>query len=155
MYEESGNFLQFFQPIITLAQNAAEVLKEIDIGAASGDHGEYICVKPCVLYRGQFTATSEAVSGTSVPPTVIMTKRPTPLSASSEVVAGTITVPSGMAIGKTCYKDISPVQFNVGDSLEISWTVGTGTPTGQGVFSALCAESAKSPGENSDLVASA
>jgi hypothetical protein len=155
MYQKSGNFLQFFQPIITLAQNAAEVLKEIDIGASSADHGEYICVKPCMFHRGQFTLTSEVAGGTSVAPRVVLTKRITPLSASGEAVICTVIVPDATAVGKTVYKDIEPVQFNVGDSLEISHVIGTGTPTGQGVFSAMCHESPKQPAGNSDMIASA
>lgn len=156
MYAYSNaNYLAFFSPIITLAQNAAEVLKEVDIGASSGDHGELLCVKPCKVYRLKFTLTSEAAGGSSVAPTVIFTKRPTPLSATNEAVIGTITVPNGTAIGKTVYKDIDPVSFAAGDSLEISWTIGTGSPTGIGVFSYDCYELPEEADNNSDMVESA
>lgn len=123
-----------FVPIITLAQNAAEVLKEIDIGASSGNHGEYLCVQRCQLKKVQFTLTSEAASGTTTAPTVVITKRPTPLSASGATAVATLTIPSGTAIGATIYKDID-VNMSVGDSMHIAWTVGVGTPTGIGVFS--------------------
>lgn len=146
---------EYFRPIITLAQNAAEVLKEMDIGAASADHGEFVCVKPCVLRRIGFVLTSEAASGTTTAPTVIFTKRPTPLSATSEAVAGTLTVPSGTAIGKVVYKDITPVRFAVGDSLELSHTVGVGTPTGQGVPFFVVEDSPEEPANNSDMIESA
>lgn len=154
-YVDQGNLLQFFQPSLALASAAAEVLRAIDIGASSGNHGEYLCVKPCMLHRGQFTLTEEAASGTSVAPTVVLTKRPTPLSASGASAVMTITVPTGTAIGKTVYKDVDPVQFMPGDSLHIAWTVGTGTPTGIGIFSALCENSPKTPMENSDMIESA
>lgn len=150
-----ANYLAFFSPIITLAQNAAEVLKEIDIGASSGDHGELLCVKNCRVNRLQFTLTSEAASGTSVAPRVVFTKRPTPLSATGETVIGTVIVPSGTAVAKTVYLDIDPVEFAVGDSLEVSWVIGTGTPTGQGVFSVECSESEETPANNADMIESA
>lgn len=155
MYTEKGSHLSFFTPLITLAQNAAEVLKEVDIGASSADHGELVCMRNCVVTRLGFTLTSEAASGTSVAPTVIFTRRPTPLSSSGEVVVETLVVPSGTAIGKSVYLDIEPVEFAVGDSMEISHTVGTGTPTGQGVYWFECAESEEEPANNSDMIESA
>ncbi len=154
-YVDQHNFLAYFQPLLALAAGDPAVMREIDIGAASGSQGEYLCVKPCMLHRGQFTATAEAVSGTTTPPTVILKKRPTPLSATGESTIMTIIVPSGMAIGKTCYKDVDPVQFMPGDSLKIDWTVGVGTPTGIGIFSALCENSPKTPMENADMIESA
>lgn len=153
-YVEEDNLLAYFQPSLALASAAAEVLRAIDIGAASGNHGEYLCVKPCMLFRGQITMTEEAASGTTTPPTVVLTKRPTPLSATDATAVMTITVPSGTAIGKTVYKEVDPVQFMPGDSLHVAWTVGTGTPTGIGIFSALCHNSPKTPFENADMVES-
>lgn len=152
-YPQSGNYLNYFQPLITLAQNAAEVLKEVDIGASSGDHGELVCVKPCTVIQCGFVLTSEAASGTSVAPTVIFTKRPTPLSATSEAIVATVTVASGSAIGTAHYENCTPVNFAVGDSMEISWTIGTGTPTGQGVYYFICEDRAEVPANNSDMVA--
>lgn len=154
MYTQEGSHLAFFVPNIPLALNAAEVLKEVDIGAASGDHGELICVKACKIKRLQFTLTGEAASGTSVPPAVIFTKRPTPLSASSEAVIDSVIVPSGTAIGKTVYVDVDQ-NMAVGDSVEISWTVGTGTPTGMGHYSMICEEMPEDSRNNSDMIASA
>ncbi len=154
-YTEKGTHLNFFVPNIPLANNAAEVLKEVDIGASSADHGELICVRRCMVRQLQFTLTGEAASGTSVAPTVIFTKRPTPLSATSESAVGTVTVASGGAIGKTYYKLLaSPIQFNVGDSMEISHVVGTGTPTGMGHYSFICEEVLEQPTNESDMVLS-
>lgn len=152
-YPFKGNHLSFFTPIITLAQNAAEVLKEIDIGASSADHGELVCVRSCYVTQCGFALTSEAASGTDVAPTVIFTKRPTPLSSSGESVVATVTVASGGAIGKVYYENNTPVLFNVGDSMEISHTIGTGTPTGQGVYYFICDEDPEIPANNSDMVA--
>ncbi len=154
-YTKKGNHLAYFTPIITLAQNAAEVLKEMDIGAASADHGELVCVRPCRVSELQFTLTSELAGGTSVAPRVIFTRRPTPLSASSEAVVGTVIVPDTTAVGKTVYKLVDPVSFAVGESMEISHVIGTGTPTGQGVYSFICNDDPETAGNNSDMIASA
>jgi hypothetical protein len=152
-YTNKGSHLNYFVPLITLAQNAAEVLKEQDIGAASADHGELVCVRPCTVTQVGFALTSEAASGTTTAPTVIFTKRPTPLSATGESVVGTLTVASGSEIGKVIYENITPVSFAVGDSMELSHTVGVGTPTGQGVYFFICEDKPEQPGNNSDMVA--
>lgn len=152
-YPNKGSHLNFFTPIITLAQDAAEVLKEVDIGASSADHGELLCIRPCTVTQIGFALTSEAASGTSVAPSVIFTKRPTPLSATGEAVVGTVTVASGGAIGKVYYENVTPVSFAVGDSMEISHVIGTGTPTGQGVYFFVCDEDPEVAGNNSDMVA--
>lgn len=155
MYTEKGSHLKFFVPLITLAQNAAEVLKEVDIGAASADHGELVCMKACTVRRLGFTLTSEIAGGTSVAPRVVFTKRVTPLSATGEAVVGTVIVPDATAVGKSVYKEVTPVQFAVGDTMEISHVIGTGTPTGQGVYWFECEESEEVPDNNSDMVESA
>jgi hypothetical protein len=152
-YPQKGTHLNFFVPNIPLAANAAEVLKEMDIGAASADHGELVCVRSCYVTQVGFAVTGEAVSGTVTAPTVIFTKRPTPLSASGEAVAGTLTVASGTAIGKVVYENITPVAFAVGDSMEISHTIGSGTPTGMGLYYFICDEDPEVPGNNTDMVA--
>lgn len=155
MYAPKNSHLAFFTPLITLAQNAAEVLKEVDIGAASGDVGELICMRKCLVTRLGFTLTSEVAGGTSVAPTVVFKKRPTPQSSASQSTVGTLTVPDATAVGKSVYKNNTPVQFNVGDSMYISWTVGTGTPTGQGVYWYECEDCPEQPANNSDMIASA
>jgi hypothetical protein len=155
MYTEQASHLAFFVPQIKVAENAAEVLKVMDIGASSADHGELICVRPCKVFRLQFTLTEEAASGTSVAPQVIFTKRPTPNSATGEAVVDNLIVPSGTAIGKTVYLDVEPVSFSVGQSMELSWVIGTGTPTGIGVYSFLCLEDPEVPENNSNMIESA
>lgn len=156
MYTNVGTHLNFMVPNIAVAENAAEVLKEMDIGASSADHGELVCVRRCKVTHLQFTLTGEAASGTSVAPTVIFTKRPTPKSATGEAVMGILTIPSGAAIGKTYYKKLAtPTQLEVGDSVELSWTIGTGTPTGMGLYSMICVEDPETSANEGDMVASA
>ena len=154
-YLKKGNHLAYFVPNILLAQAAAEVLRAMDIGAASADHGELVCVKPCRVTQLQFTLTEELAGGTSVAPRVLFTKRPTPNSSSGEAVVGTVIVPDATAIGKTVYLSIDPVNFAVGDSMELSHVIGTGTPTGIGVYSFICEDDPETEANNSDMVASA
>lgn len=155
MYTEKGSLLDFFMPIIPVATTDSGVLQEIDIGASSADHGELSCFRRCSVRRLAFAVTGEAASGTTTAPTVIFTKRPTPNSATGESVICTLTIPSGTAIGKTVYKDIDPVNFAVGDSLEISHTVGVGTPTGMGVAYGEADEDPERAANESDMIASA
>lgn len=148
-YTQSGSLLAYFQP------DAVAPIGVIDVGAASADAGELVCVKPCVINEVQFHVTDEAISGTTTAPTVVFTKRPTPNSATSEEVVATLTLPSGTAVGKVIYKANLSVAFEVGDSLEISHTVGVGTPTGQGIASAICSDNPENRTNMSDMIASA
>lgn len=155
MYTQQGGHLAFFTPSLLLASTSGGVMKEMDIGAASGSHGEYLCVKQCQVAQLQFTMTSEAASGTTTAPTVVFKKRPTPFSATGASTIGTVIVPSGTAIGKTVYLAIDPVDFAVGDSMELSWTVGVGTPTGIGMATFVANEDPETSANNADMIASA
>ena len=154
-YPQFGNLLEFFRPAMAVAANDTKPLCAIDIGASSADHGEFVCIKPCTISQLLFTVSLEAASGTSVAPTVVFTKRPTPGSATGEAEIGVLTIPSGTAIGKTVYKQITPVNFAVGQSLQLAHTIGTGTPTGQGDADVVASYSPEVPGNNSNMIASA
>lgn len=154
-YPQNGNLLEFFRPKMVVAANDTKPLCAIDIGASSADHGEFVCIKPCVVQTALFTVSLEAASGTSVAPTVVFTKRPTPGSATDEAVIATLTIPSGTAIGKTVYKHITPVKFAVGQALELAHTIGTGTPTGQGDADVIAAYDPEVSANNSNMIASA
>ena len=130
------------------------MFQEIDIGAASADHGEMVCHRPCTLQQALFTLTSELAGGTVTAPQVVFTKRITPLSATGEVVAATLIIPEATAIGKTVFLDVD-VNFAIGDTLEISHVIGSGTPTGIGVVGAQCFDNYEDPRNNSDMVKSA
>jgi len=130
--EEVGPYLV---PNIPLATTDAGVLQTMDIGASSADHGEMLCVRACTIQKLKFTLTGEAAGGSSTAPTVVFTKRPTPLSSTGESAVGTLTIPDGTAVGKTVFKNVTPVNLDVGDSLEIAHTIGAGSPTGQGHWS--------------------
>jgi len=150
--QEIGDYLV---PIIPLATSDAGVMQEMDIGAASADHGEMLCVRRAFVLRLKFTLVGELAGGSSVAPTVVFTKRPTPLSATAESVIGTLIIPDATAVGKTLYLDVDPVNLSVGDSVEISHTIGTGTPTGQGYWSMDLEPDPEDARNESDMIKSA
>jgi hypothetical protein len=153
-YAQSGGLYDFFIPNVPFATTDAGVLKEVDIGAASGTAGEFICIKPCTVKRLGFMLSGEAASGTTTAPTVVFKKRPTPLSSSGQTTMGTLTIPSGTAIGKVVYKEIE-VDLAVGDSIQVTWTIGVGTPTGMGFPFIEAFFDDEAPGNNSDMIVSA
>lgn len=150
-----ANFLSYFVPALALAEADSGVMTAMDIGASSGNHGELLCVRACRVKRLQFTLTEEAAGGTSAAPIVTFKKRPTPLSSTGESTIGTLTIPDGTAIGKTVYKDIDPVALAVGETVHLSWTIGSGTPTGIGIASFICEDAPEEPANNSDMIESA
>lgn len=154
-YSQDKGLLGHFVPYLNLASGDGGVMKEIDIGAASGDHGEYLCAKACAIKQLKFHVVGEAVSGTTTAPTVVFKKRPTPNSATGASTIATLIIPSGTAIGKVVYKDIEPFKMQPGDSLHISWTIGVGTPTGMGSVDVIAEESPEVPGNISDMIESA
>ena len=154
-YAQKGGLLDFFMPNIPLATTTAGVVREMDIGAASANHGEYICYRPCVLRRTGFIMVGEVAGGTSTAPTVVFTKRPTPLSATGESVASTLTIPDATAIGSAIEDTDLGVAFAVGDSIEIAHTIGVGTPTGMGFPYAEFDYSPEVLGNNTDLTETA
>lgn len=156
MYELQGNFTDFFAPMMAVAANSTAPYCAVDIGASSGTQGEWVCTRPCVVHQLLFAVSLEAVVGTSTAPTVSFKKRPTPGSSSGQTTVGVLTIPDGTAVGKTVYKNVTPVAFSVGQSMQVSWTVGTGgTVAGQGNADLLADFSPEQPGNNSNMIASA
>lgn len=145
---------KYLVPDIAVGVTTAGPLIEMDIGAASADHGEMVCVRQVEIKRLKFTLVGELAGGSSTAPTVVFTKRPTPRSATAESVMGTLTIPDTTAIGKTLYLDIDPVSLSPGQSMEIAHTVGVGTPTGQGFWSVVPLEDPEDPLNDSNMVLS-
>jgi len=150
-YVESGGLSKYFIPNIPLADATAGVMEEMDIGGSSADHGEYICIRPCVIKEAGFILSGEAASGTSVAPLVVFKKRPTPLSATGETAISTLTITSGAAIGAVTVDSDLDVLMAVGDSVEIAHVVGTGTPTGKGFPFLNCDDCYEVHANNSDV----
>ena len=154
-YDKSGNYLQYFVPNIPFSVSTSVPMRAIDIGAASATHGEFICVKPCDVTNIKFAVTTEDVSGTTTAPTVVFTKRVLSGSDTGASAVGTLTIPSGTTIGKVVVKDVTPVNFQIGDAMKISWTIGVGTPTGEGIVSWVCQDDPEISGNNTDVIVSA
>lgn len=149
------NASPYFKSLALLAAATVVVDGEVDIGASSSTHGEIICMRPCLVNFFSFTMTSEVAGGTSVAPTVVFKKHPTPLSSSGATTLCTLTIPDATAVGKVVYKYVTPVAFTPGDCIEISWTIGTGTPTGIGMWYVGATETPENPANVSDMILSA
>lgn len=154
-YPIQGNKFAFFHPVMAEAHGDTRPACAVDIGASSGDHGDYVCTRQCVIKRFLFHVTIEAVSGTSAAPTVVFKKYSAYGVTSGAVTLATLTIPTGTAIGKTVYKDITPYVLKPGEAIHISWTIGTGTPTGIGDVDWMCEADPENAGNQSNLIASA
>ena len=152
-YAQSGNLMNYFIPNLPLATTTtAPVLLEMDIGAASGDHGEIICIKPCTVNLLGFIAVGEIPVGTGTAPTVIFKKRPTPLSASGETTISTLQITTSLAIGSAVVDSDLAVDMEIGDSIEISWTIGvTGTVAGKGFWFGHAGDKPEVIGNNTEV----
>ena len=153
-YPQSGGPLNYFMPAIPVASSDPDVLGEMDIGASSGDHGEMLCIKACTLRSTSFTAVGEIPVGTGTAPTVIFKRRPLPKNSAGEVLLSTLQITTSLALGQTITEEGLAVEFAVGDSMEISWTIGvTGTVAGMGYWSAIFEDSPEVIGNNSEVTA--
>ena len=154
-YPQHGNMLEFFRPVMVVAANDTKPLCAIDIGASSGAHGDFVCIRPCTVKQLLFSVSLEAVSGTTTAPTVVFTKYTAPGVSAGSTAMGTLIIPTGTAVGKTVYKAVTPVAFDVGQAIHLAWTVGVGTPTGQGDADVYAEYTPEIAGNNSNMVASA
>lgn len=154
-YDNQTAALGYFNPMTT------GVLGAITLSSASASAGEYICQRQCNVTRLMFTVTT-AVVGTTTAPTVVFSKRPTAGSATGAAVLGTLTIPTGTAAGTVIYKDIgitgaepNAINLQVGQSIEIAWTIAVGSPAGVGNVSFTVAEDPGITQNNTKMVASA
>lgn len=154
-YEMSGNSLEWFSP------SGTGPLGLITLSSASASSGEFICQRQCDIMRLLFTVTT-AVVGTTTAPTVVFSKRPTAGSATGAAVIGTLTIPTGTAAGTVIYKDIAVggaqpnvANIQVGQSVEVAWTIAVGSPAGAGLAGFVCSEDPEIPMNNAKMIASA
>ena len=154
-YPERGNKLDFFEPIMDVTGTATKPLCAVDIGAANATHGEFVCVRPCTIREAQFVVSLEAVVGTTTAPYVVLTKYAAPAAGGASAAVGTITVPTGTAVGKVVRKSSLSTSFAVGDVIQIKHVIGTGgTVTGQGNVNWICEPNHEVAGNNSDISSS-
>lgn len=153
-YPQGNNLLNFFTPIMTIAANNTKPLCAINIAAANATHGEFVCTTPCVIRRAGAVVVLATVS-TSTNPVITLKKYTAPAAGGTATTIDTITVPDATAVGKVYYVDNLSTQFQVGDVLQISHTLGTGgSVAGEVVMIANCEHSPESPANNTDMVVS-
>jgi hypothetical protein len=110
---------------------------------------------PVSIEKILFKLTTAVVSSGAV--VVNFKKRPTLGSATGEVSIGTLTIPAGAAINAIYYKDVTPVEFGVGEFLAVEVTTaaaGMGA-AGAGYSAIQLSSSPKTDGQNSNMIASA
>lgn len=154
-YPNRGNRLDFFEPIMAVSGTDTKPLCAVDIGAANATHGEFVCVRPCTMREAMFLVTAEAVVGTTTAPYVVLTKYTAPAAGGSSTVIGSITVPTGTAVGAVVRKSSLSTSFAVGDVVQIKHVIGTGgSVAGQGNVDWIVEPNYEVVGNNSDISAS-
>lgn len=127
-----------------------------DAAATAAVHGEYLCIRPCVVKRIMFNVSIACIATTTAP-VLRFSKRPLQGSDTNAVVLGTLTVPDTTAIGKVMYKNITPVKFAVGDTLKLenSQAAVGGSIACSGYYAFEADDCPEEPANLSDMVASA
>lgn len=154
-YPQEGLRGNFFEPIMASAANDTHPLAAIDLSAAAGSHGEFLCMRACTLRQFEAGVVLTAVVATTTAPTIVFKKRPTPGSSSGQSTVATLIIPDATAIGKVLYKLVTPVPMAVGDSIEISWTQAVGSAAGKASVSWRADFAPEVEANNSDEIASA
>jgi hypothetical protein len=127
------------------------------VSAAVAVHGEMICMKSCRVTRLLFYI-STAIAADTTAPVVTFRKRPTPNSSSGQSTIGALTLPNLTAIGKVVYKDVSPVNLDVGDSVCFDHTtqaVDGSAAAGAGYYGFECEDRPDEAANQTDMVESA
>lgn len=127
-----------------------------DVGATAAVHGEYLCVKQCVINRIMFQVQT-IIAATTTPPQVRFSKRLTSSSDTGAVVLGSLIIPDTTAAGKMMYKDIKPVVFQPGQILKLENTVQAvgGGASGTGYYAFEAQEDPEDRKEETNFVLSA
>lgn len=154
-YPHASNRLAFFEPIMVVAANDTKPLCGVDIGASNATHGEFVCVRPCIIREAKFSVTLENVVATTTAPYITLSKYTAPAAGGTSTSIGVITVPTGTNIGSVVYKTDLSTSFAIGDVVQIKHVVGVGAPTGQGNVDWTCEADPETKANNTDLTATA
>lgn len=154
-YPYKGNKLDFFYPIMDIAGTSTKPICAINVGAANATHGEFVCVRPCVIREAQVVVSGVNVVGTTTAPYVVLTKYTTPAAGGSATIIGSVTLPNGTTIGKVIRKSGLSTSVAIGDVIQIKHVVGTGgTAAGTVDVNWLAEPSDEVAGNNSDVSSS-
>lgn len=137
------------------ASNAHDTAE--NAAAAAAVYGEYYVTKPCAISEFKFILSAACLAGTTAP-VVEVNRRPTPGSATGEVLIDQITIPTGTAAGKVMSTRFAPVQLNVGDSLSfehVTQAADPGTAACAGFYDVVLESDHEVDGNQSDLIVSA
>jgi len=126
-----------------------------DVLTSAASHGEDLLHASMRLTRLMFHVTVDVV-GTTNAPVVTFKKRPTSGSATGETTIGTLTIPTGTAAGTVLYKDVSPVELEAGNSIELSVSTAAlgGTPAGAGFYGYRLSDNPEDPRNQSSMLKS-
>lgn len=141
----------------SLVPNGSGVLAADDLTAAPGVHGEWVVAMGAKIKRLMFIVTQVVLAGTTAP-VVRFSKRLVPGSDTGAVVLGTLTIPSGTAVGMVLWKDIDPVDLLPGNAIKVENTVSTvdpGADTGQGLYAFECELDPETAANESNMLESA
>lgn len=128
MYSEEG-LLGCVMPVGTAP------LAEEDFSAAAAVQGEWLILKRCTIKRITFYVTA-TIAATTTAPVVTFRRRLAYAVSSGQSTIGTLTMPDTTAVGKILYKDVTPVTFNVGDTITLDNTQASvgGGASGKGIY---------------------
>jgi hypothetical protein len=144
---------------LAISGSDTKPLAAINVAAANGTHGEFVCVVPCHVRQLSATLVLASVN-TSTNAVITFKKYTLPSAGGTATTLGTISIADAKVAGTVFYKDLSAtttaVAFAVGDVMQVSWTLGTGgSVAGEAVVGWNCEYDPEVPGNNSDMVASA
>ncbi len=137
------------------ASNAFDTAE--NLAATAAVYGELYVTKPCSLAELRFHVTTVIAADTTAP-VVEVNRRPTPGSATGEVLFDQITIPDATAAGTVMVARSAPIQLNVGDSLafeHVTQAADAGTATGAGFYDVVLHLDDEADGNQSDLTVSA
>jgi hypothetical protein len=145
--------MAYTQPFMvgSIAPSSAAVLTPEDLSAANAVYGSYVVAKQCKIKRIAFYVTTLINASTN--PAVTFTRRPTFGSTSGAILLGTVTIPTGSAVGTVIYKNIAPVNLYPGDELSLAQTVQAST-AGQGFYMFEIDDDPEVPANQSKMLAS-
>lgn len=130
----------------------------LNLAAAAAQYAGFAVLQPISIKRMLFFVTTQVTAGTTAPQ-VGFVQRPTYGSTSGAVTLGVMTIPTGTAVGKVVYKDISDsTRVLAGQELSmdiIRQAVDGGTAAGAGWLSMIWELSPDADANNSALIASA
>lgn len=131
----------------------------INLAAAAASYAGYAVFQPISLKRLMFFVTTTVTAGTTAPK-VGWLNYPTYANSSGAVTLGTITIPTGAAVGNVYYKDVSDAtRILAGTELvlqaPLTQAADSGTAAGAGWMGMVWEPSPDADANNTKVIASA